>query len=204
MKGYIVPIYEAKGDSFSCVGTGFFVTSTLFATAAHVLRDGGKYLRLDNDYIEFNLSFRKYEPYEGPDSDDLAICRLPTGYTYPVVATLAKEMPAMRAPCIIAGFKKDGATTSSVQGYEFKCEFVHDVAMRSPHRMRLQGSATLLGNGVLRGISGGPITNEAGEVIGMLTGGSPYNGPTRADTQRDLIIWAINYTHISDIILSNI
>jgi len=47
MKDYTVAIYESAGDAYACVGTGFFVTSRLFATAAHVIRDGGAYhLRL--------------------------------------------------------------------------------------------------------------------------------------------------------------
>jgi hypothetical protein len=204
MRDYTVAIYELTGDAYALVGTGFFLTPTLFATAAHVIRDCGRYLRLGDTYVEFQLAFCHYRPYESLESDDLAIGRLPSGHISPAVATLATDYPPMYAPCVVAGFRPKYDEPEAPWYHELRCEFNYDRAMRSPNRLALQGSRLQLNDGQLYSMSGGPIANETGEVIGLLTGGGLRTSPRGTDAPRlpEIQLWAVSVLHIAEILAS--
>jgi hypothetical protein len=206
MQDYSVPIYKEAEGTYSLIGTGFFITEALFATADHVIRDGGSHVQLDGRFVVFDTVFRHYEVIEGAESDDLAIGRLPSGLTGTSVVTLAKELPVLRAPCAIAGFRKNTDNSNAPWFHQYRCEFEHAYALRSPNRIRLQGTRLQLNDGNLHSMSGGPVTNEQEEVIGLLTGGSfrltPYKPTPGASTLPEIILWGVSSTHIAEVLVT--
>jgi S1-C subfamily serine protease len=75
MSNATVSIYEKVTDDYTFTGSGFFISDKLFVTAAHVIRDGGKFLYLNGAQLKFQLLYCCYIAQLLPGEDDLAICQ---------------------------------------------------------------------------------------------------------------------------------
>lgn len=201
----IVPFYGHKDGRYFFAGSGFFVSNDLFITAYHVVRDGGKFLLINGEYVEPELVVHHYQSGEGPDADDLAIFRFPVDKAPTHNYNLAPASPSTGAVCQASGFLPVEGEAGSAAFTTLACTMWFkgvDSIDNSKNLLKLRGETSELNEGRLWGMSGGPITNKEGEVIGMLTGGrvrpparKPGPGPALNTELR-----AIASTHILEVI----
>lgn len=174
----LIPLYKEAGGKHVFVGSGFFISETLLATAWHVVRDEGKFLLFDGQYIELRLVFKSYfdsrPNVHGPESDDLAIYSLPEGINTQYYLPLAHVAPSNGAPCYALGFLPTDGEPNRIAPQHLECSMWYE-GSKSPSNAQniifLEGWAQSLHQGELYGMSGGPVINEAEEVVGLFFSG---------------------------------
>ena len=203
----LVPLYKKTSDGQAFVGSGFLISETLLATAWHVVRDEGRFLLFDGQHIELNLVFKSYYDtrpnVHGPESDDLAIYQLPVGTNSQYYLPLAPIAPANGEACHALGFIPDDARISCIAPQRLDCSMWYE-GINSPHNAQnmifLEGWSDSLHQGELYGMSGGPILNEAEEVVGLFFSGGLKKvprlpGPEYKSTP-NVELFAISGAHI--------
>lgn len=169
----IIPIYRKEGDAYIFVGSGFFFTDRLLATAGHVHHQGGRFLKINDQFIKSDEAFYKYRTHLSPNADDIAILQIPEDLPSQPYWRMAPEEPPIGATCQITGFPGDGKPL-----HELLCLMGCEESETPPNEnsIHLHGWASDLLAGNLGGMSGGPILNRENQVIGLLANGQRIIG----------------------------
>ena len=143
--------YYASG-SLKATGSGFIVSSDgLVVTAAHVVKNGDRFAAVCEDDSELELTL-----VTSDDDTDIAVLRLPEG-RYRAVR-LAEEIPNAGAVVRAMGFPIKGTDIITEGIVSARCAEVS-----GNERM-------MVTCGIVNGMSGGPVFNEAGRVVGVVSG----------------------------------
>ena len=169
----IVPIYTNRENGFFFEGTGFFVSSTLLVTAAHVVRGGGEYLLIDDDYIKLELLSCEYNPLPGINSNDLAIYKTPLVIKCEKYLIISSDLLDRFSPCSLIACKKsnsdDGQKAIITKLVSIKCEMGFGAAFCTENKILLH-LPNEMKNSIEKCMSGGPIIDADGKVIGVFYG----------------------------------
>jgi len=151
-------------ESEAGMGIGFFIDHDLIVTCLHVVRG--------SDHV--SVTTRDYVDYVGEASGvlswseeyDLAIVQVAPPRFMPGLA-LAGKSPSVDSHVVVVSSSPVGAENTVSDGLVSR--------YRTDPSTRLQFSPP-----ILPGSSGGPILNDTGEVVGMVTPPlkDPYGGPT--------------------------
>lgn len=203
----ITPIYRYIDGSYSFIGSGFFTTENLLVTAHHVVRNGGRFLNIHNQYVDIKLVFENYQKQCGPNSDDLAIFRLPSGTATQDFLPLASIIPSRGTGCHIMGFLPDDKEPQCPVFHNLKCSVRYEGGEgldREYNKRLFHGWASDLFDGNLHSMSGGPILDENGQVVGMLIAGGPKQKGIEAPhiALPEIQLEAISSIHILNVMAS--
>lgn len=143
--------YYSSG-SLKATGSGFIVSEDgLVFTAAHVVKNGERFTAILNDGSELELTLIRSD-----DDTDLAVLRLPEG-TYSALR-LADRPPAT------------GAVVRAM-GYPLKGTNIITEGIVSAQSGEVSGKERMLVTcDIVNGMSGGPVMNESGRVVGVVSG----------------------------------
>ena len=143
--------YYSSG-SLKATGSGFIASEDgLVITAAHVVKNGARYTALRSDGTELELTLVKSN-----DSTDIAILRLPAG-KYKALA-LADKAP------------NTGAAVRAM-GYPIKGTCIITEGIISSKSADVSGNNRMMVTcDIVNGMSGGPIMDAFGRVVGMVSG----------------------------------
>jgi hypothetical protein len=169
----VIPIYRKENDSYIFVGSGFFFTDRLLATAGHVSHQGGRFLKIRNQFIKSDVAFYKYRTHLAPDADDIAILQVPDDLASQHYWHLAPTEPPIGAACQIVGFPGAGKALHELPCL-MGCE--ESETPLNGNNIHLHGWANDLLEGSLGGMSGGPIIDKENQVIGLLANGQRIVG----------------------------
>lgn len=181
MNSNIIPIYRKEGDDYIFVGSGFFITDRLLATAMHVCHQG-RLLNINDQIIRPKAVFEKYRTHLAPDADDLAILQLPHDVPSQPYWPLASTKPLDDTECSILGLNGSGGLHQQTL-QKLTCLMGCKSCENPPNEnsIHLSGWHTQLLGGKLAGMSGGPILNPANEVIGLLSRGQRIVGTSPSE-----------------------
>lgn len=155
----VVKVAVHHGNS-SDVGSGCLIRGDLILTCWHVVRD---FRAGDKVSVEFETGLVRLGTIEKTDKRwDLAVIKIDT-VLYPVVRPAAKGVQKGQT-VNICGFPH-GNEYDEVRGR------VHN--FRSPDRQSPQHLFTV-NKKAISGMSGGPVFNDGGELVGVLFGSQQY------------------------------
>ena len=143
--------YYASG-TLKSTGSGFIVSSDgLVVTAAHVVKNGDRFAAVCEDESELELTL-----VTSDEDADIAVLRLPEGQYRAV--RLAEEAP-------------DAGAVVRAIGFPIKGTDIITEGIVSAQRAEVSGDERMLVTcDIVNGMSGGPIFNEAGRVVGVVSG----------------------------------
>ena len=147
---YLRSYYKSGG--LKTTGSGFVVSeSGLVVTAAHVIKGGDKITAVAEDGSERILTL-----VQSNEETDLAFLRLPEGGQRPL--KLASRTP------------NPGAVVRAM-GYPIKGTGIITEGLVASASAVVSGKSRMLVTcDIVSGMSGGPILNECGEVVGVVSG----------------------------------
>lgn len=148
---YLRSYYKSGG--LKTTGSGFIVSeSGLVVTAAHVIKGGAKITAVAEDGSERILTV-----VASDDETDLALLRLPEGGQRPL--KLASQAPNPGAVVRAMGYPLKGTGV------------ITEGLVASTAASVVSGESKMLVTcDIVNGMSGGPILNEFGEVVGVVSG----------------------------------
>jgi hypothetical protein len=177
----VVPLYANENNEYLYIGTGFFVTDSLLVTAAHVVRDGGKYILIEDNYILLENAHYDYRTEEGPLSNDLALLKLTNASTSVIPFSISPVLPEKSAKCHLIAYKVISPKHNQKVGLDELTSCVCEMAFEGFHRTINKIWLFTPGGGnpePVRGMSGGPIINEDRKVVGVFYSAMESRNPT--------------------------
>jgi len=168
----ILPLYKQEGDKYVFKGSGFFLTEELLATAWHVIRNGGRFALIGEHYIELEVLFKATPEQNGAD---FAVCSLSTAAHFHSLK-LESTVPPKGIICQVKGFLRN-RESGAVESQIFECIMEQEHPYGRENMLRFQGHAGKTNQGKMQGMSGGPIINSEGKVVGLLSSGGRPDMP---------------------------
>jgi len=157
----ITVLIENPGDIGSGVIVNHHGDTYTVLTAEHVLEDVSiKSNLITNDNKQYPLN--RYRICKFDDKIDLAIVKFTSSKEYPIAKIGDSSKVAIGSKVYVAGFPvSSGITRSSYQFVDGKI-----TGTETDHTYK-EGYGLVYDNKTLPGMSGGPVFNEAGELIGI-------------------------------------
>ena len=172
--GFVAKVSSSYGN-FTDVGSGVLVREDLVLTCFHVIRDGRKFGR---GLVEVEVGagdIRVAEVIKVDILHDLALLKIPVVLNVPVTPG---SRPVRGDTLRICGFP-DG---------EYYSEVVGKVSgFASVSRIGKVLDVIKVNNVSKGGMSGGPVLNTDGELVGILFGSDDYSNTTGINTIRKFI-----------------
>jgi hypothetical protein len=203
MDNVLFPLFKKADAEYIFWGSGFFITERALAPACHVVRGGGYFLRLGEEWFELTVGFEGYEPTPGPTTDDLAILLLPQTAPDQQFLSLATTIPSRESPLLLMGFLPNDVSPTQPKLHQATCTLWYEGSKnldKDENKYFLHSWGDDLYEGDINGMSGGPILDDAGQVIALLRGGKykPLGRFPPADPKHNFLLEAITSIHISD------
>jgi tetratricopeptide (TPR) repeat protein len=128
-------------------------------TAAHVVKALGRYTVIASDGNKASIDSSTIKPFAGID---LAILQFKSNQNYPVAEMGDSTQVVEGSLCYVSGFPlKTEAITESIYN------FTEGKVRANTAKPLADGYALLYSNDTLPGMSGGPVLNEQGRLIGI-------------------------------------
>jgi tetratricopeptide (TPR) repeat protein len=128
-------------------------------TAAHVVKASGRYTVIASDGNKVSIESSTIKPFAGID---LAILQFKSNQNYPVAEMGDSTKVVEGSLCYVSGFPlKTEAITESIYN------FTEGKIRANTAKPLADGYALLYSNDTLPGMSGGPVLNEQGRLIGI-------------------------------------
>ncbi len=177
----LVPLYANENNEYLYIGTGFFISDLLIITAAHVVKDGGKYILIEDNYILLETVHYDYDTEEGPLSNDLAVLKLTNAWTSVIPFSISSVLPEKFAECQLIAYKVILPRHGQKVGFDEVTSSVCEMAFEGFHRTNNKIWLFAPGGGnpkPVLGMSGGPIINEDRKVVGVFYSAMKASNPT--------------------------
>ncbi|WP_019502863.1 tetratricopeptide repeat-containing serine protease family protein [Pseudanabaena sp. PCC 6802] len=129
-------------------------------TAAHVVATEDKYKLVAPDGNQYAVEYSKIKRF--PDKIDLAILQFTSDKDYRVVEIGDSQKAVIGTPSYVAGFPLQSAE-STIQNYRFSDG---QISANAVHPLE-KGYALAYYNDTFSGMSGGPVLDEQGKLIGI-------------------------------------
>ena len=166
----VVKVVSEQGSEFF-TSSGVVIREDLILTCAHAVR-GNRPGHLQVIYLDGRESPATVLKVD--KDNDLAVLKIPPTLRVPVTPGV---MPVRNQAVVIHGFPK---------GIEYKAHNVTVVGFIANTRNGPNGTF-VMSNRVQQGVSGGPVTDEDGRLVGVLFGSTDYAYATGVDTVRKFL-----------------
>lgn len=155
---------ESQAEGRKKQGSGFIIKKSddkyYVVTAHHVVADEAKYSLIAPDKERYTLDKQKITYKSGTD---LAVVEFSSNQTYQIAKTGNSDDASEGTTVYVAGFPASTSVVNTSELYRF---LKGEISANASQPLD-EGYSLVYTNPTLRGMSGGPVLNEKGEVIAI-------------------------------------